>query len=134
MNFIKTTVLGGVVFLVPVVILAAVLGKAYHIMMLVAQPMSDIPFELVCVLHHPLQLEPPLLSLCNEGVGLVVLDPSRIFVVAEELVFEMVAWSIAPTSPHGTWQCCVFWYQRACGHLDHTDWDLELESLVSSST
>lgn len=48
MQFIKTTVLGGMVFLVPVVILVAVLGKAYQIMMLVAQPMSDwIPIDAV---------------------------------------------------------------------------------------
>jgi uncharacterized membrane protein len=48
MKFVKTTILGGVVFLVPVVILAAVLGKAYQIMMLVAQPMSDwIPIDAV---------------------------------------------------------------------------------------
>ncbi len=48
MKFVKTTILGGVVFLVPVVILAAILGKAYQIMMLVAQPMSDwIPIDAV---------------------------------------------------------------------------------------
>ncbi|HUU74449.1 MAG TPA: DUF502 domain-containing protein [Burkholderiales bacterium] len=48
MKFVKTTVLGGVVFLVPVVILVAILGKAYQIMMLVAQPMSDwIPIDAV---------------------------------------------------------------------------------------
>lgn len=48
MNFFKTTILGGVVFLVPVVILVAVLGKAYQIMMLVAQPMSKwIPLDAV---------------------------------------------------------------------------------------
>ncbi len=48
MNFIKTTILGGVVFLVPVAILAVVLGKAYQIMMLVAQPMSAwIPIDAV---------------------------------------------------------------------------------------
>ena len=81
-------------------------------------PISDIPFELVRVLHHPLQLEPSLLSLRDEGVGLVVHDPSRIFVVAKELVFEKVARSIASASPHGTWQCCVFWHKRACGHLN----------------
>ncbi len=48
MNFIKTTILGGVVFLVPVAILAIVLGKVFQIMMLVAQPMSDwIPIDAV---------------------------------------------------------------------------------------
>lgn len=48
MNFVKTTILGGVVFLVPLVVLAVVLGKAYQIMMLVAQPMSNwIPIDAV---------------------------------------------------------------------------------------
>jgi uncharacterized membrane protein len=48
MKFVKTTILGGVVFLVPVVILVAVLGKAYQIMMLFAAPMSDwIPLDAV---------------------------------------------------------------------------------------
>jgi len=48
MQFIKTTVIGGLVFLVPIVIVVAVVGKAYEIMMLVAQPMSDwIPVDAV---------------------------------------------------------------------------------------
>jgi uncharacterized membrane protein len=48
MQFVKTTILGGVVFLIPVVILVVVLGKAYRFMMLVAQPMSDwIPIDQV---------------------------------------------------------------------------------------
>jgi uncharacterized membrane protein len=48
MNFIKTTILGGALFLVPVAILAIVLGKAYQIMMLVAQPMSGwVPIDAV---------------------------------------------------------------------------------------
>ena len=48
MRFFKTTILGGAIFLVPVVILVAVLGKAYQIMMLVAQPMSEwIPIDAV---------------------------------------------------------------------------------------
>ncbi len=42
MQFIKTTILGGVIFLIPFVIVIAVLGKAHKIMMLVAEPMSNI--------------------------------------------------------------------------------------------
>ncbi len=46
MQFIKTTFLGGLVFLVPFVIFVVIVGKAYHIMMLVAKPMSDwIPID-----------------------------------------------------------------------------------------
>lgn len=46
MKFIKTTVLGGVIFLIPLVIVAVVLGKAYQIMMIVAEPMSAwIPLD-----------------------------------------------------------------------------------------
>lgn len=46
MQFIKTTILGGVIFLIPVVIVFVVLGKAYQIMMLVAEPMSRwIPID-----------------------------------------------------------------------------------------
>lgn len=42
MHFIKTTILGGLVFLVPVVIVVAVVGKAFNIMMLVAKPMGTL--------------------------------------------------------------------------------------------
>jgi uncharacterized membrane protein len=46
MQFIKTTILGGVIFLIPVVIVIVVLAKAYNIMMLVAEPMSAwIPID-----------------------------------------------------------------------------------------
>ena len=48
MQFIKTTILGGAVFLVPIVIVIVVLSKAYGIMMQVAEPMSDlIPIDAI---------------------------------------------------------------------------------------
>ena len=48
MNFIKTTIIGGLIFLVPVVIIIAVVGKALKIMMLVAEPIDRlIPIETV---------------------------------------------------------------------------------------
>jgi len=48
MNFLKTTVIGGMVFLVPIVILIMILGKAHAIMMRVAAPLADwIPLEAV---------------------------------------------------------------------------------------
>lgn len=39
-KFIMTTVIGGIVFLIPVVILAAILVKAIGIMLLIAEPMA----------------------------------------------------------------------------------------------
>ncbi len=39
-HFIKTTVIGGLVFLVPVVVLVIVLAKAAGLMMMVAEPMA----------------------------------------------------------------------------------------------
>lgn len=45
---IKTTIMGGLVFLVPVVIVAAILGKAYHLMTLVAKPIEKaIPIDAI---------------------------------------------------------------------------------------
>ena len=47
-GFALTTVIGGVVFLIPVVILVVVVGKAISLMMLVAQPMADwLPVDTV---------------------------------------------------------------------------------------
>jgi len=47
-NFIKTTAIGGLLFLLPIVVLAMILGKAYKIMMLVAVPMDRlIPIETI---------------------------------------------------------------------------------------
>jgi uncharacterized membrane protein len=40
MNFLKTTVIGGLVFMVPVVILVFILGKAFGIMRAVAAPLK----------------------------------------------------------------------------------------------
>jgi len=48
MNFIKTTIIGGLVFLVPVVIVVVVIGKAYKIMLVVAKPVGTlIPIDFV---------------------------------------------------------------------------------------
>ena len=45
-NFFKTTFIGGLIFLIPIAVLAIVLKKAYHIMMLVAVPLDRlIPIE-----------------------------------------------------------------------------------------
>lgn len=44
----KTTILGGVLFLVPVAVLALVIGKAFHLSMMVAEPLDKfIPIETV---------------------------------------------------------------------------------------
>lgn len=42
MNFIKTTIIGGLIFLVPVAIIAVVIGKAYSIMLVVAEPLDEL--------------------------------------------------------------------------------------------
>ena len=48
MKFIKTTILGGLIFMVPLVIVAAVFGKAIEIMTLVAKPVSNrIPVDAI---------------------------------------------------------------------------------------
>ena len=48
MHFIKTTIIGGLVFLVPVVILMTVFGKAYKVMLRVAKPIGTlIPIDFV---------------------------------------------------------------------------------------
>ena len=47
-NFIKTTAIGGLLFLVPLVVLAVILKKAYNIMLLVAVPLDGlIPIEAI---------------------------------------------------------------------------------------
>ncbi|MDK9556978.1 hypothetical protein QQF73_05015 [Marinobacter sp. M216] len=42
MNFIKTTIIGGIVFLLPVVVILVVLGKAHEIMLRVAEPLGRL--------------------------------------------------------------------------------------------
>ena len=45
-NFVKTTVIGGVVFLVPLVFLIFIISQAMEFMMLIAEPLADwIPIE-----------------------------------------------------------------------------------------
>ncbi len=39
---LKTTVIGGIVFLVPIIIVAAIIGKAFEIMKVVAHPLSTL--------------------------------------------------------------------------------------------
>ena len=46
--FLRTTVVGGVLFLVPVIVLTIIIGKALHISRLVVRPLADlIPVETV---------------------------------------------------------------------------------------
>ncbi len=42
MQFIKTTIIGGLIFLIPVVIVVAVVGKAFEIMLIVAKPLDAL--------------------------------------------------------------------------------------------
>ena len=46
MNFIKTTTIGGIVFMVPIIIIIVILGKAFELMLKVARPIDKlIPIE-----------------------------------------------------------------------------------------
>ena len=48
MNFIRTTILGGLVFLVPVVAFALVIDTVFQFMLAVAEPMADVfPIDFV---------------------------------------------------------------------------------------
>ena len=42
MKFIKTMIIGGVLFLIPVVVVALVTQKAFDAMLVIAKPMADI--------------------------------------------------------------------------------------------
>lgn len=45
-QLIKTTIIGGLIFLVPIIIVVAILGKAFELMILVAKPLSAwIPLD-----------------------------------------------------------------------------------------
>ncbi|MDX2413345.1 MAG: DUF502 domain-containing protein [Woeseiaceae bacterium] len=46
MKFIKTTIVGGIVFMVPIIIIIVILGKAFEVMLKVARPIDKlIPIE-----------------------------------------------------------------------------------------
>jgi len=46
MNLIKTTTVGGLVFMVPIVVIVVILGKAFELMLKVARPIDElIPIE-----------------------------------------------------------------------------------------
>ncbi len=46
MNFLKTTLIGGLLFLVPLVVVGVVIGKAVGIMLVIAEPMAAfLPIE-----------------------------------------------------------------------------------------
>ena len=47
-QLIKTTIIGGLIFLVPIIIVVAILGKAYELMIMVAKPLSAwIPLDAI---------------------------------------------------------------------------------------
>jgi uncharacterized membrane protein len=46
MKFVKTTIVGGIVFMVPIIIIIVILGKAFALMLKVARPIDKlIPIE-----------------------------------------------------------------------------------------
>jgi hypothetical protein len=42
MKFIKTTIVGGIVFMVPTIIIIVILGKAFELMLKVARPIDKL--------------------------------------------------------------------------------------------
>ena len=42
MNFIKTTIIGGLVFMVPIIVIIMILGKAFELMLKVARPIDKL--------------------------------------------------------------------------------------------
>ena len=47
-SFLRTTLLGGLIFLIPFVIIVAIIGKALKIMMVIAEPFAKmLPFEAI---------------------------------------------------------------------------------------
>ena len=40
MKFVKTTIVGGIVFMVPIIIIIVILGKAFALMLKVARPID----------------------------------------------------------------------------------------------
>ena len=48
MKFIKTTLIGGVLFLIPIVVVIVVVQKAFDVMLAVAEPLADdIPIDTI---------------------------------------------------------------------------------------
>ncbi len=48
MNFLKTTVIGGLVFLVPIIVVMAILGKAHRLMVTLSAPLAAwIPIDAI---------------------------------------------------------------------------------------
>ncbi len=46
MNFLKTTLIGGLLFLVPLMVLGVVIGKAIGFMLVIAEPMANfVPMD-----------------------------------------------------------------------------------------
>ncbi len=76
-KFLTTTALGGILFLVPLVFVALILGKAYELMMRVAEPLSRLlPVDTIA------------------GVGIV-----NLLAIAVMLLFCLLAGVIARSRP-----------------------------------
>jgi uncharacterized membrane protein len=53
-NFVRNTLVGGILFLVPIIVLAALLGKAHAVAQKIVKPLADLaPFESVIGLDTP---------------------------------------------------------------------------------
>ncbi|MEM7463614.1 MAG: DUF502 domain-containing protein [Pseudomonadota bacterium] len=71
-GFLKTTIIGGILFLVPFAVLAVVLGKVFPIAQKLVAPLADfIPFDSIIGLNVPIALTSALILLLCFGVGLL---------------------------------------------------------------
>ena len=65
-GFLKTTVIGGVIFLIPLIIIIAILGKAFQIMMQLAEPLSTlVPIDSVADIAIVNLIAVALIILCS---------------------------------------------------------------------
>jgi uncharacterized membrane protein len=75
-SFVKSTLIGGIFFLIPFVLLIVILTKAYDIMLKVAQPLSDvIPLEKIGGVTIANILVVLLILLCCFLAGLIASRP-----------------------------------------------------------
>jgi uncharacterized membrane protein len=102
-HFLRTTVIGGIVFLVPLVIVTVILGKAFRIIKIVTVPLNDlIPIDSVAGFAVLDILTVVTLLLCSFLFGLVARSPwgRRLYGKVDAVLLQMIpgyAWIKAVT-------------------------------------
>lgn len=98
-NFLRTTLIGGVVFLVPLVVVALILGKAFNIMKLVAAPVERmLPFDAIGGVGLINIIALIVMLLCCLAAGMIASSaPAKaLYVRLDALLLEVVpgyAWT-----------------------------------------